>query len=103
MQGLNLGLRDARQIVDVVGKAARAGRDPGCRQTLAEYESGRRIDATTRTYGVDLLNRTLISGLLPLDLMRAAGLAAAARIGPFRRLLMRAGMGENLLSLPRTG
>lgn len=102
-QGLNLGLRDARQIVDVVGKALAAGRDPGAPEVLAAYESGRRIDAVSRTYGVDLLNRTLISGLLPLDLMRAAGLAAAANIGPFRRLLMRAGMGENLMSLPKAG
>lgn len=102
-QGLNLGLRDARQIVDVARKAHAANRDPGAPETLSAYATGRRIDATSRTYGVDLLNRTLISGLLPLDLLRAAGLTAAANIGPFRRLLMRAGMGENLLPLPKAG
>jgi len=93
-QGMNLGFRDAGGIVAAVSAALARGEDPGGAAALAEYERGRKLDATSRTLGVDLLNRSLISGLLPLDLIRCAGLTAAATLPPLRRMLMRAGMGE---------
>lgn len=92
-QGMNLGFRDAVGILDAV--AAAHGGDVGGTKPVAEYERGRRIDATSRTLGVDLLNRSLIAGVLPLDLLRFAGLTAASHIPPLRRLLMRAGMGQS--------
>ena len=84
-------------VGEIVGTRRRVqrGDDPGGAKALDAYERGRRIDATSRTLGVDLLNRSLISGFLPLDLMRFAGLTAAANIAPLRRLLMRAGMGQS--------
>lgn len=94
-QGMNLGFRDADNIAQAAIAAYRAGRDPGGDDVLAAYQRGRQVDAVSRTYGVDMLNRTLIAGILPLDLIRAAGLSAAANIGPLRRALMRAGMGQS--------
>lgn len=94
-QGMNLGFRDAESITHAAIKAARAGEDPGGDDVLAAYQQGRQVDALSRTYGVDMLNRSLISGILPLDLLRLAGLSAAANIGPLRRVLMRAGMGQS--------
>ena len=94
-QGMNLGFRDAMGILGAVEAAQARGDDPGSAGTLADYERGRRIDATSRTLGVDLLNRSLIAGLLPLDLLRFAGLTAASHIPPLRRALMRAGMGQS--------
>lgn len=97
-QGMNLGFRDAVGIIDAVAAAMAAGDDPGGEAAVSAYARGRRIDATSRTLGVDLLNRSLIAGLLPLDLLRYAGLTAAANISPLRRALMRAGMGQSPLS-----
>jgi 2-octaprenyl-6-methoxyphenol hydroxylase len=96
-QGMNLGLRDARSLVAAVVAARDAGADIGSPAALAPYERSRQFDAVSRTYGVDLLNRSLISGLLPLDMARFAGLTAAAHVGPLRRMLMRAGMGQSPL------
>ncbi|MGU3541251.1 FAD-dependent monooxygenase, partial [Methylobacterium sp. A54F] len=64
-QGLNLGLRDAAALRDVVAEAARHGRDPGGRGTLSGSARSRRTDAMLRTAAVDLLNRSLLTGLLP--------------------------------------
>lgn len=94
-QGMNLGLRDAGSLARLVAEAHAAGEDPGGGAVLAAYDRGRQVDAVSRTYGVDLLNRSLIANLLPLDLLRTAGLTAAAHIPPLRRALMRAGMGQS--------
>jgi 2-octaprenyl-6-methoxyphenol hydroxylase len=88
-QGLNLGFRD---VADLVRCAAAAKQDPGAADVLAAYETARRADVLTRTIAADLLNRSLMSGLLPLQLARGAGLAALAMFGPLRRAAMRQGM-----------
>lgn len=96
-QGMNLGLRDASSLVAHVVRAHAAGEDVGAAAVLGAYDRGRQVDAVSRTYGVDLLNRSLIADILPLDLLRVAGLSAAASLPPLRRLLMRAGMGAPVL------
>ena len=53
-----------------------------------------------RTTAVDGLNRTLLSGLLPADFLRGAGLLALAGLGPLRRAMMREGVSPSL-GLPR--
>lgn len=87
-QGLNLGFRDVADLVACLGRAG----DPGAPDTLTRYERARRGDVIARTLAADLLNRTLISGLLPFQLARSAGLAGLAMIPPLRRLAMRQGM-----------
>jgi 2-octaprenyl-6-methoxyphenol hydroxylase len=96
-QGLNLGLRDAATLRDVVLAAARDRRDPGARSVLDAYARGRRIDTAARTAAVDLLNRSLLTDLLPVDALRGLGLLAMGQLGPLRRLVMREGV------LPRLG
>lgn len=96
-QGMNLGLRDAASLVAHVVRAHATGEDVGSAAVLGAYDRGRQVDAVSRTYGVDLLNRSLIADMLPLDLLRVAGLSAAASLPPLRRLMMRAGMGAPVL------
>ena len=92
-QGLNLGLRDAAWLADLVAEARASGRDPGAPDVLDAYERSRRGDVASRTAIVDALNRSLIAGLLPIDMIRGAGLAALKTVGPLRRFFMREGMG----------
>jgi len=92
-QGLNLGLRDAAWLADFVAEARAGGRDPGAPELLDAYERSRRGDVASRTAIVDALNRSLIAGLLPIDMIRGAGLAALKSVGPLRRFFMREGMG----------
>lgn len=87
-QGLNLGLRDVAALRDAVSGTE----DPGAGRVMAAYDSARRADVRLRTGAVDALNRTLLSDLVPADLMRGAGLLALSRIGPLRRFVMRQGL-----------
>lgn len=89
-QGLNLGLRDVAALRDV----ARGADDPGAEPVLAAYDGARQGDVRMRTGAVDALNRSLLSDLLPTDLLRGAGLLALSSIGPLRRAVMRRGLTE---------
>lgn len=91
-QGLNLGLRDVAALRDAVVGTDGGGADPGSAAALARYDRGRRFDVRSRTLGVDMLNRTLLSGLLPADFLRGTGLRALAAITPLRRMMMREGV-----------
>ncbi len=95
-QGLNLGLRDIAALRDAVVDQA----DPGDRAALASYDRGRRLDVGLRTRGVDLLNRSLLSGFLPVDVARGIGLSLLDRIGPLRRAVMRSGLAADEPTTP---
>jgi 2-octaprenyl-6-methoxyphenol hydroxylase len=91
-QGLNLGLRDAATLAEIVADARRQGADVGSPAVLARYDLQRRADVTSRTIAVDLLNRSLLTDLMPLHGVRGLSLFLADRIGPLRRALMREGV-----------
>jgi 2-octaprenyl-6-methoxyphenol hydroxylase len=97
-QGLNLGLRDAATIAELVVVAHRDGEDVG--EITARYDAMRRADVTSRTLAVDLLNRSLLSDFVPLQGARGLGLFLMDRIGPLRRAVMREGVAP-LASRPR--
>jgi 2-octaprenyl-6-methoxyphenol hydroxylase len=91
-QGLNLGLRDAATIGELVAAAHRQGHDPGADELTSRYVQMRRADVTSRTLAVDLLNRSLLSEFLPLQGARGLGLTLLQHIGPLRRAAMREGI-----------
>ncbi len=91
-QGLNMGLRDAADLADIVREALSLGQDPGAPQVLHRYAAARRSDIASRTFVIDLANRSLLSDLLPIQTARAAGLHLIGAIGPLRRLAMREGL-----------
>jgi 2-octaprenyl-6-methoxyphenol hydroxylase len=88
-QGLNLGLRD---VEEAVLAAAKSPDDPGSDAALSAFNSARRSDILLRTGAVDMLNRSLLSDFLPVQLARGIGLGILAAIPPLRGLLMREGM-----------
>jgi len=91
-QGLNLSLRDSAALAEVLEDARALGHDIGFVQTLKTYATARRSDIFLRTNGVDILNRSLLWNLFPIDILRGAGLLAFSMIGPLRRALMREGV-----------
>lgn len=98
-QGLNLSLRDIAALEEILidGSAAPIAADCGDR-----FDRKRRVDIASRTASVDLLNRSLLSGLLPVQMLRAAGLQVLASVAPLRNLVMQEGVapGRGLKSLP---
>jgi 2-octaprenyl-6-methoxyphenol hydroxylase len=91
-QGLNLGLRDAATVAEIVADAPRQGADHGATAILNRYDRARRADATSRRIAVDLLNRSLLSGFLPVQSVRSLSLFLVDRVGSLRRALMREGV-----------
>jgi 2-octaprenyl-6-methoxyphenol hydroxylase len=91
-QGLNLGLRDAAALAEVVADARRRGADVGGDDILARYDSARRADATSRRIAIDVLNRSLLTDFLPVQSARGLSLFLIDRVGPLRRALMREGV-----------
>jgi 2-octaprenyl-6-methoxyphenol hydroxylase len=91
-QGLNLSLRDTANLVEILEDARGLGRDIGTSATLASYNIERRSDISVRTHGIDILNRSLLTDLVPIDFLRSAGLLAFSMIGPLRRAIMREGI-----------
>jgi 2-octaprenyl-6-methoxyphenol hydroxylase len=93
-QGLNLGLRDAAALADVVIDAARHGRDIGSLDVLKAYERWRRFDSTATGFTMDAFNRLFSNDIAPLRLARDLGIGVVDRIGPLRRFFMREAGGD---------
>ena len=91
-QGLNMGLRDAADIADIVREAVAAGEDPGAPPMLRRYDWARRADVLSRTFVIDMANRSLLSDLLPMQSLRAGGLHLMSAFAPLRRLVMQEGL-----------
>jgi 2-octaprenyl-6-methoxyphenol hydroxylase len=91
-QGLNMGLRDADDIARIVTDAQRSGEDVGGATVLARFERARRSDISSRTFAIDMANRSLLSDLLPVQAVRSVGMQLIGAIAPLRRLAMREGL-----------
>ncbi|MDO1583628.1 UbiH/UbiF family hydroxylase [Rhizobium oryzicola] len=88
-QGLNLSLRDVMALVDLLKDDPLS---PVPANLGDRFNRHRRPDVMTRTLGVDLLNRSLLSDFLPMQMARTAGLHLLTAVGPMRNLLMREGI-----------
>jgi 2-octaprenyl-6-methoxyphenol hydroxylase len=91
-QGLNLGLRDAAMIAELTVAAHRADDDVGSDEAVARYDRMRRADIASRTLAVDLLNRSLLSDVLPVQGLRGLSLYLIGAIAPMRQAVMREGI-----------
>jgi 2-octaprenyl-6-methoxyphenol hydroxylase len=99
-QGLNLGLKDAAALAEVVLDAARLGLDIGAVDVLKRYERWRRFDSALMGLTMDAMNRLFSNDIAPLRAIRDLGLGIADRVGPLRRFLMRQAGGD-IGKLPR--
>lgn len=88
-QGLNLGIRDVQELAKQLKHKTSSDID----RTAVTYNKARRLDVTTRTMGVDLLNRSLLTDFLPVQSLRGLGLFATKSITPIRKAMMREGLG----------
>ncbi|PZO79372.1 MAG: UbiH/UbiF family hydroxylase [Mesorhizobium amorphae] len=95
-QGLNLGIRDVRDLAEA---AARDRTDPGSTSVLDSFDRKRRTDVVARSAGVELLNQSLLSSALPVQLGRGLALTALERIPRLRGALMRSWLGRSPVAL----
>ena len=93
-QGLNLGLKDAAALAEVLLDAARLGRDIGALDTLKRYERWRRFDSVLMGGTMDAMNRLFSNDIAPIRHLRDLGLGIVDSIAPARRFFMRHAGGD---------
>ena len=87
-QGLNLGLRDAAALVEVIVDGMRLGLDPGDAQVLARYERWRASDGLMVAAATDGLTRLFGVPGRGASLVRRLGMAGVQRLPLLKRWFM---------------
>jgi len=93
-QGMNLGLRDVSGLVRVLEETTGETGMTNPEEAMRLYNEDRRSDVWLRTTAVDLLNRSLTTPHLPMQMLRGAGLHALNMLPGLKRVVVRAGFGN---------
>lgn len=94
-QGLNLGLRDAAALTEVLVDGARLGLDLGDAQLMKRYERWRSLDTFLIAASTDGLARLFGIPGRPAAAVRRFGLSAVQRIAPLKNMFMAEARGES--------
>ena len=87
-QGLNLGLRDAAALVEVLADGAQLGLDPGDAQLLKRYENWRGLDSFMVSLATDVLTRLFGMSGPGASAIRRLGMAGVQRSGLLKSFFM---------------
>lgn len=87
-QGLNLGLKDAAALAEVLTDAIRLGEDIGSLVVLARYAAWRRFDNVMLAAATDVFVRLFSNDNPMVRFVRGAGMAVVNLIGPARKFFM---------------
>ena len=93
-QGLNLGLRDAAALAEVVVEGLRLGLEPGDPALLERYERWRAVDSLSVAVATDTLTRLFGIPGETASAIRRVGIAAVDRLAPLKDRLMAEARGE---------
>jgi len=97
-QGLNLGLRDAIFLAQLLIEVFQVGGDVGAAPLLARYERGRRLDHVSMLLATDGLDRLFSTDNFLVRAARDVGLGAVHRLPRAKRFFMRQAMGTRAAS-----
>jgi 2-octaprenyl-6-methoxyphenol hydroxylase len=92
-QGLNLGLRDAIALADLLISAHAVGEDLGATALLRRYARARNVDVISMLAATDGLDRLFSTNNPTVRLARDLGIAAVHRLPRLKRAFMRQAMG----------
>lgn len=92
-QGLNVGLRDAASLAELLGNAFALGLDLGSPSLLRRYQKQRRADILSMTLLTDGLVRVFSNQSRLLARMRSVGFGVTKHVTPLKRFMMRHAMG----------
>jgi 2-octaprenyl-6-methoxyphenol hydroxylase len=92
-QGLNLGLRDAIALADLLMEAHSAGEDIGSAALLARYQRARRVDTIGMLLATDGLDRLFSTANPVIRAARLLGIGAVHRLPALKIAFMKQAMG----------
>ncbi|MEL7330319.1 MAG: FAD-dependent hydroxylase [Cyanobacteria bacterium J06559_1] len=87
-QGLNMGIRDATALAEVLQQAALRGEPLGSLKVLKRYERWRRTENWFTLSLTDFLNRSFSNRFWPLLIARRVGIWVISSISPLKRLIL---------------
>lgn len=87
-QGLNMGLRDAAALAEVVGDGVRLGLDIGETEVLARYQRWRGFDNMAVSVSTDVLNRLFGLPGETMKHVRGLGLSMVGKVPPLKNFFM---------------
>jgi 2-octaprenyl-6-methoxyphenol hydroxylase len=88
-QGLNMGIRDAAALAQVLKSAHQQGEDIGQPSILKRYETWRRTENLAVLGFTDFLNRLFSNQWLPLVIIRRLGLRGMTLLQPLKSYALR--------------
>ncbi len=88
-QGMNLGIRDAAALAEILVAAHQAGEDIGSDAVLKRYTSWRKPENWVILAFTDFLDRMFSTRILPIVIIRRFGLLLLDRIPLFKHLALR--------------
>lgn len=88
-QGVNLGIRDAAALAQILQTAHQRQEDIGSLRVLRRYDRWRQVENLVILGFTDSLNRLFSNNWLPLVVLRRLGLAMLRTIHPLRVLALR--------------
>jgi 2-octaprenyl-6-methoxyphenol hydroxylase len=92
-QGLNMGLKDAAALAEVIVDAARLGLDPGQADVLERYQRWRRFDTVAMGVATNSLNMLFSNHSTLLRTVRDIGLGLVDRVPPLKSAFIRQAAG----------
>lgn len=92
--GVNLGLKDAAALSEVVVKARARKQDPGAHHVLRRYERWRKGDNLVTAATLHGIKHLFSNAFPPLAWLRGMGLGAVSAIGPVRQAFARYAVGQ---------
>ncbi|MGB3300477.1 MAG: FAD-dependent hydroxylase [Phormidesmis sp.] len=87
-QGLNMGIRDAVALAEVIQQAAQQGEDFSSLKVLKRYQRWRKTENWFTLSLTDFLNRSFSNQFMPLLIARRAGIWVLDSISPLKRLIL---------------
>ena len=88
-QGLNMGIRDAASLAQVLQTAHQQGQDIGTTKVLKRYEGWRKLENLAILGFTDLLDRMFSNNWLPVVILRRFGLWLMSYVRPLKIFALR--------------
>lgn len=88
-QGVNLGIRDAAALAEVLRAAEQQDEDIGSLRVLRRYERWRKLENLVILGFTDILDRTFSNAWLPIVVLRRLGLISLRKVRPLKQIALR--------------
>lgn len=92
-QGVNLGLGDARDLIETLKRIKSLGQDIGQSDLITAWGRARRAEVTTMAQGFTAINALFSNDNPILRAARDLGISGMAQVGPLRRAAMQLAAG----------